>query len=442
MAHCGGFVIARWHGLALAARRLAKGTVKLAGALPPRYLFCMQEKDMRPLTLEVATGLSAVAREDWDAVANPPGHAHDPFLSWDFLEALESSGCASARTGWSPRHLLCRDPDTGVLLGAVPCYLKTHSRGEYIFDHAFADAYERAGGRWYPKLLAAVPFTPVPGRRLLARPGLDQALVERALAQGLETVAGRSGLATAQVNFPLPETALAMEAQGWLAREDRQFHFFNRGYGCFDDFLAALSSEKRKNLRKERARAQEGVEIVRLSGNDLKDEHWDFFFQCYMDTGDRKWGTPYLNRAFFSLIHERMADKVVLVMARDTTSGGHGRWIAAALNFVGSEALYGRLWGRLEDRPFLHFELCYYQAIDEALARGLQRVEAGAQGGHKLARGYVPVATWSANWIADPGFRAAVADYLERERALVAGDSEHLAARAPFRRSDQPADKG
>jgi predicted N-acyltransferase len=392
------------------------------------------------LDVTLVEGLSKVSRADWDAVANPPGAPFDPFLSWDYLEALEASNCVGPRTGWAPRHLLCRDAD-GRLVGAAPAYLKSHSRGEYVFDHAFADAYERAGGRWYPKLTVAVPFTPVPGRRLLAAPGPAGDPVRDALGRALEALAGRAGLATAQVNFPDAAALETLVAQGWLPREDRQFHFHNPGHRDFQDFLATLTAEKRKNLRKERARAQAGLEIVRLTGDALTPAHWDAFFACYLDTGDRKWGSPYLNRAFFALVHERMADKVVLVLARDAAAGTNARWIAAALNFVGDEALYGRLWGRLEDRPFLHFELCYHQAIDEALARGLPRVEAGAQGAHKLARGYVPCSVWSANWIADPGFRAAVADYLERERAHVAADSAELSAHAPFRHSDRSAVK-
>jgi uncharacterized protein len=385
-------------------------------------------------SLHVAPGFDRIERAEWDGVANPPGAPFDPFLSWDFLEALERSGCAEASTGWAGRHLLLRDGE-GALIGAAPVWLRSHSRGEYIFDHPFADAWNRAGGRWHPKLTSAVPFTPVPGRRLLAAPGEAGAAVRTALLMGLETLMRQGGLAAAQVNFPDSDDVGALSARGWLMRQDRQFHFFNKGYRSFDDFLSELSSEKRKNLRKERAKAAEGVEIVRLSGDDLTEQHWDAFFACYIDTGDRKWGVPYLNRAFFRLIHQRMADKVVLVMAR-----AEGRWIAAALNFLGSEAIYGRHWGRLEDRPFLHFELCYYQAIDEAIARGLKRVEAGAQGGHKLARGYVPATTWQGMHIADPGLRGAIADYLRRETQAIAEDDAYLLARAPFRHGDQSAD--
>lgn len=377
------------------------------------------------LTISRIDGLSAVGRAAWDACANPPGAAYDPFVSWDFLQALETAGCASAEEGWRPAHLIAEVE--GRLVGAAPAYLKTHSYGEYVFDHAWADAFRRAGGRYYPKLQVSVPFTPVPGRRLLSQ---DER-VRTALAGALADVADRSGLSSVHATFLTEADRQTFADAGWLMRSDTQFHFHNRGYRDFADVLAAMSSEKRKNLRKERARAQEGVEIVRLTGSDITEEAWDAFFACYIDTSDRKWGSPYLNRAFFRLIGERMADRIVLVMARDGA-----RWIAGALNFVGDEALYGRHWGRLEDRPFLHFELCYYQAIDEALAQGLGRVEAGAQGGHKLARGYEPVATWSAHHIAHAGFRTAVEQYLQQERRAVARDQQVLGEMTPFRRVD------
>lgn len=382
----------------------------------------MADGSPRELTISRIAGLSAVDRAAWDACANPAGAPFDPFVSWDFLQALEQAGCASAEEGWKPAHLIAEVE--GRLVGAAPAYQKTHSYGEYVFDHAWADAYRRAGGRYYPKLQIAVPFTPVPGRRLLAQ----EPVVRGALAAALGDVADRSGLSSAHATFLSAEDQAAFRDAGWQMRSDTQFHFFNRGYRDFDDVLAALSSEKRKNLRKERAKARDGLEIVRLTGSDLTEDAWNAFFECYIDTSDRKWGSPYLNRAFFRLIGERMADRIVLIMARDA-----GRWIAGALNFVGDEALYGRHWGRLEDRPFLHFELCYYQAIDEALARGLARVEAGAQGGHKLARGYEPVATWSAHHIAHPGLRTAVAQYLEQERRAVARDQQALAQMTPFR---------
>lgn len=381
------------------------------------------------LDLALGDGVGSVPRAAWDALANPPGLPVDPFLSWDFLEALERSGCVGGRTGWQARPLLAHHPD-GALAGAVPSYVKGHSQGEYIFDHPLADAWHRSGGQWYPKLTAAVPFTPVPGRRLLAGAGPRAEPVAGALARGLAGIAEAGNLATAQINFPTGTAAAQLRQAGWLVRTDRQFHFLNPGFRDFQDFLDALSSDKRKTLRKERARAVAGLTVERLSGSDLTEAHWDFFFRCYLDTGDRKWGSPYLNRAFFQLIHERMADRVVLVIARDGA-----RMIAAALNFVGSEAIYGRHWGRLEDRPFLHFELCYYQAIDEALARGLGRVEAGAQGSHKLARGYAPVETFQALWLSHPGFRQAVDRFLREETGLVRADNLMLGGHTPFRKS-------
>jgi predicted N-acyltransferase len=385
--------------------------------------------DSNTLTITVSDGFADIDRAAWDSIANPDGQAFDPFLSWDFLQALEETSCVSDRTGWSPRHLLVHN-EAGSLIGAAPLYLKTHSQGEYIFDHSWADALERAGGRYYPKLLCAVPFTPVPGRRLLTANGPNAEAVRAALAAGLAQIAERNQISGAHINFLTEAEQVPLTETGWLPRLDVQFHFTNKGYASFADFLAELSSDKRKNLRKERAKAQEGVEIVRLSGDQLTDEHWDAFFACYIDTGSRKWGRPYLNRAFFALIHERMADKVVLILAREPG----GPWIAAALNFIGSEAIYGRHWGRLEDRPFLHFELCYYQAVDEAIARGLPRVEAGAQGGHKLARGYGPVTTRSSHYLVDEGFRSAVARYLKQERNAVERQAAELEGYTPFRK--------
>jgi uncharacterized protein len=383
------------------------------------------------ISLDLADGIGSVPRDAWDSLANPAGVPRDPFLSWDFLEALEASGCVGGRTGWQARPLLARE-GAGALVGAAPVYVKTHSQGEYIFDHALADAWERSGGQWYPKLTCAVPFTPVPGRRLLAGSGPLAPAVAAGLAQGLAGLAVSNGLSTAQVNFPEAEVAARLRADGWLVRTDRQFHFLNTGYRDFHDFLDALSSEKRKNLRKERARAVEGLTVERLSGADLSAAHWDFFYRCYLDTGSRKWGSPYLNRAFFELVHQRMKDQVVMVVAREGS-----RMMAAALNFLGSHAIYGRHWGRLEDRPFLHFELCYYQAIDAALERGLQRVEAGAQGGHKLARGYEPVETYQAMWLTHDGFRQAVARYVREEQAHVQTDNLMLKGHTPFRKGDR-----
>ncbi len=379
------------------------------------------------LTIETLSGLTGIGRFEWDAAANPAGAPYDPFLSWDFLQALEQSGSAAPETGWAPRHLVLHGPGGGAL-AVAPAYLKTHSYGEYVFDHNWAHAYERAGGEYYPKLLSAVPFTPVTGRRLLAGPEAGEEAPDM-LAAALAEIARRFDLSSAHVNFAADADGEALRRAGFLERTGRQFHFFNRGYRDYQDFLDALSSRHRKQLRKERARAAEGVEIVALSGSDLTEAHWDAFFEFYMDTGARKWGSPYLNREFFSLLNDRMADQVVLFMARR-----NGRWIAGALNLLGSEALYGRYWGRLEDQPFLHFELCYHRAMEEAIARGLSRVEAGAQGEHKLARGYEPVETRSWHWIADPGFREAVARFLDAERAATGEEIAMLSDYAPFKK--------
>ena len=380
-------------------------------------------KDAASLTLAALDGLSQIPPADWDAIANPTGVEYDPFLSWAFLQALEESGCVGGETGWAPHHLVARDA-TGTLKGALPLYLKSHSQGEYVFDHAWAESFERAGGRYYPKLLTAVPFTPVTGRRILA----SDPTIRRALTAGMTEAVRQWGVSSWHVNFPISEDWSALGEAGLLQRIDRQFVWHNRGYAHYDEFLGDLSSRKRKALRKERAAAQVGLEIEHLSGNDLKPEHWDAFFACYQDTGERKWGRPYLNREFFELIHQRMADRVLLVLAKKD-----GRYIAAALNFIGSGALYGRYWGRLQDHPHLHFELCYHQAIDVAIRLGLGRVEAGAQGEHKLARGYRPQPVYSAHWIAHEGFRQAVGDYLEQERPAMLADIGLLQAESPFR---------
>jgi predicted N-acyltransferase len=378
------------------------------------------------LTLRSISGLHEVRRDAWDAIANPPGLEYDPFLSWDFLEALEASGCVSAETGWQARHFIVED-EAGRLRGALPLYVKTNSQGEYVFDHGWADAYERAGGQYYPKLLTAIPFTPVTGRRILSQ---DEDIAN-ALIAGVIQTAGNWGVSSWHINFANRSRWASLGDKGLLQRIDRQFIWSNRNYADYDAFLADLSSRKRKALRKERAQALTGIEIEHFSGAALQPEHWDVFFACYQETGSRKWGYPYLNREFFNLIHQRMSDQVLLVMAK-----ADGRYIASALNFIGSHALYGRYWGRLEDRPYLHFELCYHQAIDAAIERGLDRVEAGAQGEHKLARGYEATPVYSAHWIADPGLRHAVSDYLDRERAAVEADISLMADEAPFRKSE------
>ena len=372
------------------------------------------------IVARIAPGVTSFAAEDWDRCA-PPG---DPFLSHGFLAALEQSGSVGEGTGWQPAPVAIDGPD-GRPDAVLPAYLKSHSQGEYVFDHGWADAYERAGGRYYPKLQIAVPFTPVPGRRLLARePVLAPMLIAAA-----ERIVAANRLSSAHATFIDEAEVPLFEQAGWLIRADSQFHWLNQGYASFDAFLASLASRKRKAIRKERAAAQERLEIVHLTGEAIEERHWDAFWAFYQDTGARKWGRPYLTRAFFSLLGERLVDRVLLILAlRD------GRPIAGALNLIGGEALYGRYWGCIEEVPHLHFELCYYQAIEAAIARGLKRVEAGAQGAHKLARGYRPVPTWSAHYIADPGFRRAVADYLERERPAVAHEIYALDEMGPFRK--------
>ncbi len=333
------------------------------------------------------------------------------------------------RTGWQPRHLLAEDA-AGTLLGCAPCYAKSHSRGEYVFDHGWAEAFERAGGDYYPKLQVAVPFTPVTGPRLLARSGPQAEAVRGGLAESLAQVTASSGLSSAHVTFLTEAEWQMLGDRGFLQRTDQQFHWENAGYVTFDDFLAALSSRKRKTIRRERKEALgPGIEVRWLTGSELTEEVWDHFFAFYMETGSRKWGRPYLSRAFFSIVSEKMADRILLVMARRG-----GRWIGGALNFIGADTLYGRNWGCVEHHPFLHFELCYYQAIDYAIAHKFRRVEAGAQGEHKLARGYLPATTYSAHFIANPALKRAIADYLARERAYVQAAGEELAAAAPFRK--------
>ncbi|MGQ3040377.1 MAG: GNAT family N-acetyltransferase [Brevundimonas sp.] len=377
-------------------------------------------------TLRVHDRIAGIGREAWDACASPTG---DPFVSFDFLDACEASGSAVPAQGWAGRHLALEDAD-GRVIGVMPLWLKGHSQGEYVFDHSWADAYERAGGCYYPKLLGAVPFTPVTGPRFLAHQDADVATVREALLQGALTLAERLGVSSLHVNFPTRDDWNAMGEAGLLKRQDMQYVWRNGGYATFDDFLSALSSNRRKTIRRERREAQAGLDIRILTGADLQPGHWDAFFGFYMDTGSRKWGRPYLTRDFFTRIGDTMADRIALVMAfRD------GRPIAGALNLIGRDALYGRQWGCLEDVPFLHFELCYYRAIDFAIERGLSRVEAGAQGEHKIARGYLPSPVYSAHYIADPALRGPVADYLERERpavdAEILGLTEEL---SPFRR--------
>jgi uncharacterized protein len=380
-------------------------------------------------TLTAISSLDAVSRDEWETL---PGTKHgtpgyNPFLNYSFLSALEQSGSATARTGWAPRHLILRDAQ-GTLTGAVPCFAKSHSQGEYVFDHGWANAFERAGGQYYPKLQVTIPFTPATGPRLLA---IDDD-AKSTLAEGLTALCAESKSSSVHVTFATETDVAFLEARGWLHRTDQQFHFINRGYADFEGFLASLASRKRKDLRKERERALEnGIGVEMLRGAQITDDAMDAFFGFYIDTGNRKWGRPYLTRGFFTLIMENMADDVLLIMAKRD-----GRYIAGAINFIGADAIYGRHWGAIEHHPFLHFEVCYYQAIDFALANGLARVEAGAQGEHKLARGYEPVTTHSAHYIQHPSLRRAVADFLEQERQEVARVGALLQEHTPFRKGE------
>jgi predicted N-acyltransferase len=405
------------------------------------------------ISLEAVSSVSQVPVADWDACANPgrsslngtealgPRRAgngvcvashssYNPFVSHAFIAALEASGSATPRTGWGPRHLLARLD--GAVAGIVPCYLKSHSQGEYVFDRGWADAYERAGGRYYPKLQVSVPFTPATGPRLLIRAGTEVERIGTALAGGLVGLCEATNASSVHVTFAPEEQWKFLASHGFLQRTDQQFHWHNEGYGSFEDFLATLASRHRKAIRRERRDAlADGITICALSGKDITEDAWDAFFAFYMETGSRKWGRPYLTRAFYSLVGESMADDVVLIMAKRG-----GRWIAGAINFIGSDTLFGRHWGAIEHHPFLHFEVCYYQAIDFAIARGLRLVEAGAQGEHKLARGYLPQTTYSAHYIADPALRRAVRDYLKHERSYVAEAVRELAEAGPFRKTD------
>jgi uncharacterized protein len=378
-------------------------------------------------TFSVRT-IDRIARVDaaaWDRLAG----GINPFVSYAFLAALEESGSVGRTAGWLPQHVLLED-GAGVLVGAAPAYLKGHSYGEYVFDHAWADAYERAGGAYYPKLQAAVPFTPVPGPRLLVGPGPRRAERLAALGAGLAAVAREFKLSSVHVTFLPEDEARALEAAGYVLRQGQQFHWFNRGYADFDAFLAALAARKRKAVKRERAAvAASGVVVRPVTGAELGALDWDRFFRFYTDTYDRKWGAPYLTRDFFARLAGPLADMTVMMWATEA-----GAPVAGALNLLGRDALYGRNWGAARDVPFLHFEACYYQAIDFAIARGLARVEAGTQGPHKVQRGYEPVATWSAHWIADAGFRRAVADFCRREALAVARERAALACHLPYRR--------
>lgn len=379
--------------------------------------------------VKVSRRIADIGREAWDDCARNPSYAGNPFVQYDFLDAVEASQCAVERQGWGPQHLSVED-EAGRVAAVMPLYLKSHSQGEYIFDHAWADAYERAGGSYYPKLLSAAPFTPATGPRLLVRPDIDPQAAWSLLLGGATALCEKYGASSLHINFPTDAEWTWLGEQGLAMREGQQYHWNNQGYATFDDFLEQLSSGRRKTIRRERRDALAEVEVVALTGEDLTEDHWDAFYAFYMDTGSRKWGRPYLNRAFFSELGERMADRVLLLMAKR-----QDRWVAGALNLIGDDCLYGRNWGCLEDIPFLHFELCYYQAIEWAIGRGLVRVEAGAQGQHKIARGYLPAAVRSAHYIADPLLRGPVEDFVRRERAAVEGEMEWLSEEySPFKK--------
>jgi hypothetical protein len=388
------------------------------------------------LRIRIVPAIADIPAAAWDTCANPllvepelQKSPYNPFISHAFLSALEVSGSATARTGWQPQHLIA-ESEGGAVMGVVPAYLKSHSRGEYVFDAGWAEAYERAGGDYYPKVQVAVPFTPATGRRLLVAPGDGAEDIRAGLASGLIELARLREASSVHVTFAPEDEWKRLCAHGYLPRTDQQFHWDNGGYATFDDFLGALAARKRKAIKRERQGALEpGIEVQWLTGSDLTESVWDTFFAFYMDTGSRKWGRPYLTRQFYSLIGETMRERILLVMAKRA-----GRYIAGAINFIGSDTLYGRHWGAVEHHPFLHFELCYYQAIDYAIQNKLRRVEAGAQGEHKLARGYMPVTTHSAHYIADPALRRAIADYLNRERAYVEAAGSELAALGPFRK--------
>jgi predicted N-acyltransferase len=393
----------------------------------PKNAQCPATAAGRDLRIRVLPSIGDVAAAAWDGCAGGPDA--NPFTRHAFLSALEASKSATARTGWQPQHLVAEAAD-GTTVGVAPCYLKSHSRGEYVFDRGWAEAYEHAGGSYYPKLQVSVPFTPAAGHRLMVAPGADIGTIRAALATGLVELAKLRDASSVHVTFMTEAEWRALGERGFLLRTDQQFHWNNGGFATFDDFLAALSSRKRKVIRRERRDAlANGIEVVWLTGADLTEAAWDAFFAFYMDTGSRKWGRPYLTREFFSLVGQTMANETLLIMAKRA-----GRYIAGAINFIGDGALFGRHWGAVEQHPFLHFEICYYQAIEYAIVHKLARVEAGAQGEHKLARGYLPNTTCSAHYIADPGFRRAIDDYLKRERAYVEAAGRELLEASPFRK--------
>jgi uncharacterized protein len=388
----------------------------------------MGDSDRDNLTVRTVARITDLEAADWDACAG----AGNPFVSHAFLKTLEDSNSAVRETGWMPSHVAVEDAE-GKLLACAPAYIKSHSQGEYVFDYGWAQAFERAGGHYYPKLLVAVPFSPVPGPRLLAGDSHNSPQLKRVLALALAQIATQADLSSVHINFASEDEWRLMGDLGYLQRTGVQFHWENDGYATFDDFLANLSSRKRKAIRKERREAMENdIEFHVLRGDRITTEHWDAFFGFYIDTGNRKWGQPYLTRAFFDLLGERLGERVALFMCRR-----QGRWIAGALNLVGTDTLYGRYWGCIEDHRFLHFETCYYRAIDFAIEHGLKRVEAGAQGEHKIQRGYLPVRTYSAHWITHEGLRDAVARFLEEETRHIDWEVEAINREySPFRKDD------
>ena len=389
-------------------------------------------------SIKAVSGIDEIGQVAWDTVANPSltspdcGLPYDPFLSYAFLSSLEESGSAATETGWAPHHLQLQTEDGAETLGVIPMYLKSHSQGEYVFDYNWADAFQRAGGRYYPKLQISVPFTPATGRRILTGASGRSEEFNEYLLSGVMQVAEKMSVSSVHVTFTTKQQYDQMGKLGFLQRTHQQFHWVNDGYRDFDDFLAALSAKKRKNIRRERRDAlATGLEIECLTGTDIEERHWDAFYQFYMDTGNRKWGTPYLTREFFSLVGERMPDDILLVMVKN-----NGRYVAGAINFIGSECLFGRNWGCIEHHPFVHFEVCYYQAIQFAIERGLKRVEAGAQGQHKLARGYLATHTYSAHWIVNESFSEAVQHFLKQERTYIDEEIDYMATHSPFKKSE------
>ena len=384
------------------------------------------------ISVRLLDGVHAIDSGLWDQCAAPEasqgGRGVNPFITHRWLSAFEESGSAHWREGWDPKHLVAED-EAGTLLGVMPLYVKGHSQGEYVFDHGWAQAFERAGGEYYPKLVSATPFTPVTGPRLLVSPDADPVLAKGALVSGATQIAQKNGLSSLHINFCTRAEQEYLAEAGFLTRKNQQFHWRNYEYANFDAFLESLASRKRKAIRKERATAIQNVEIVCLSGDEIKPEHWDAFWVFYQDTGARKWGTPYLTRSFFEIAQQTLRDDLLLIFARRD-----GEWVAGALNVIGRDTLYGRYWGCIEDHPCLHFEVCYYQAIEYAIENNMSGVEAGAQGEHKLARGYEPTETWSAHWIVNPDFRQAISNYLDHERQAVDDEIAILGAHTPFKR--------